>query len=87
MKKKVILICTSLLLEIGVLSAQEIKGRVYAAGENRPLAGATMRVLTEDSVYVAGFTTDEKGRFESEVKLDNLDQRKNLRDSLIKHKS
>lgn len=72
MKTKVILICTSLLLEIGVLSAQEIKGRVCAAGENRPLAGATMRVLTEDSVYVTGFTTDEKGRFESEVKLDNF---------------
>lgn len=54
------------------LSAQEIKGRVYAADENRPLAGATMRVLTEDSVYVTGFTTDEKGRFESEVKLDNF---------------
>ena len=54
------------------LSAQEIKGRVYAADENRPLAGVTMRVLTEDSVYVTGFTTDEKGRFESEVKLDNF---------------
>ena len=72
MKTRILLIFASFLFKITVLSAQEIKGRVYAADENRPLVGATMRVLTEDSVYVTGFTTDQKGRFRSDVKLDNF---------------
>lgn len=72
MKRLIVLIGTLCLLSIGVISAQEIKGRVYAADENRPLEGATMRVLTEDSVYVKGFTTDAEGRFESSVSLDNF---------------
>lgn len=54
------------------LSAQDIKGRVQAADENRPLAGATVRVLATDSTYVTGFTTDDEGRFEHLVDLDKF---------------
>lgn len=74
MKTKYVLVLALFLLPFRslILSAQEIKGRVYAADENKPLIGATMRVLTEDSVYVTGFTTDEKGRFRSDIKLDNF---------------
>lgn len=74
MKTKDVLVLALFLLPFRslILSAQEIKGRVYAADENKPLIGATMRVLTEDSVYVTGFTTDEKGRFRSDIKLDNF---------------
>lgn len=72
MKTTTLLVWILFLLQAGLISAQEIKGRVYAANENRPLEGATMRVLTKDSVYVTGFTTDAEGRFESSVSLDNF---------------
>lgn len=72
MKATVVLVWAFFLFKTGVLSAQEIKGRVYASDENRPLVGVTMRVLTKDSVYITGFTTDDKGRFKSSVNLDNF---------------
>lgn len=44
MKTKDVLVLALFLLPFRslILSAQEIKGRVYAADENKPLIGATM---------------------------------------------
>ena len=74
MKKFCVVVFTLILLCANNLSlfAQDIKGRVYAADENRPLAGATIRVLATDSTYVTGFTTDDEGRFEYLVDLDKF---------------
>lgn len=49
--------------------AQNIHGKVLSSDEGTPLSGATIRVLVSDTIYVTGFTTNNKGRFSQDIKM------------------
>lgn len=56
-----------LLSRINVL-AQTIHGKVLASDDNKPLIGATIKIISRDSLCLGGMSTDGKGYFSGHIK-------------------
>lgn len=66
--KKIFIMWTLLCLIVDIGSAQNrhsnrIDGYIYEEGEDRPLHFATVQLLSSDSTYLAGTTSDSNGYF------------------------